>query len=76
MQGKIIFVSLFPIVKPYFVSMVYVYFCLSFQKKSHMILAAPVLAQFMTLKGQLCVLLLRMMLTADLRFFYQLFLNS
>lgn len=33
MQGKIIFVSLFLIAKPYFVSMVYVYFCLSFQKK-------------------------------------------
>lgn len=41
-----------------------------------MILAAPILAPFMTLKGQLCVLWLRMMLTADPRFFYHLFLKS
>lgn len=35
MQGKIIFVSLFPIAISYFVSMVCIYFCLSFQKKHH-----------------------------------------
>lgn len=34
MQGKVIFVSFFPAAIPYFVSMVHVYFCLSFQKKT------------------------------------------